>query len=129
MDSYAPAVSRSLQRRAALPDRVRPARRRPVHDLDPRRRAQRDPVRHEARGHVRRREWRAADPQISGGSMSEPSHTAAHSGARVVVTHLDGGISKIVLNRPEKRNAMDEQARRSLIEGLEECRGKKKVII
>jgi enoyl-CoA hydratase/carnithine racemase len=48
----------------------------------------------------------------------------------VLVDHLDEGISRITLNRPEKRNAMNQAARSGLVDALDECReAQSKVIV
>jgi enoyl-CoA hydratase/carnithine racemase len=47
----------------------------------------------------------------------------------VLLEHRGNGVSRITLNRPEKRNAMNLAARRALVRALEECRGRAKVII
>jgi enoyl-CoA hydratase/carnithine racemase len=48
----------------------------------------------------------------------------------VLVEHVEEGVSTITLNRPEKRNAMNQAARTGLIEALDECReSRSKVIV
>jgi enoyl-CoA hydratase/carnithine racemase len=42
---------------------------------------------------------------------------------------IGGGIEQITLNRPEKRNALDREARRLLLEALAETAGRAKVVI
>ncbi|GAA4223945.1 hypothetical protein GCM10022254_02320 [Actinomadura meridiana] len=42
---------------------------------------------------------------------------------------LSGGVARITLNRPEKRNAMSRAARAALIEVLDRCEGQAKVIV
>lgn len=48
---------------------------------------------------------------------------------RILLDDLGGGVARITFNRPEKRNAMDFAARRALIQALDDCRGRAKVII
>lgn len=47
----------------------------------------------------------------------------------ILVTDLDDGIVRITLNRPEKRNALNPQARQALIDALRGTHGKAKVLI
>lgn len=48
----------------------------------------------------------------------------------VLVEHLGEGISRITLNRPEKRNAMNRAARSALVDALDDCRAQRaKVVI
>lgn len=50
---------------------------------------------------------------MSGVAASEPL---------VLVEAVEAGISRITLNRPEKRNAMNQAARTALVDALDECR-------
>lgn len=59
-----------------------------------------------------------------------PNH--AHTGANeapVLVEHLKDGVSRIILNRPKHRNAMNHEARVELLSAFKECRSIAKVII
>jgi enoyl-CoA hydratase/carnithine racemase len=57
--------------------------------------------------------------------MTEPGAEAL-----VLVEHLPGDISRITLNRPEKRNAMSRAARAALLDALDGCRTQRaKVVI
>lgn len=47
----------------------------------------------------------------------------------VLLEHVGEDVSRITLNRPDKRNAMNQAARTALIDALGECRGKSKVVI
>jgi enoyl-CoA hydratase/carnithine racemase len=47
----------------------------------------------------------------------------------VLVEHLEGHVSRITLNRPAKRNAMNRAARAGLVDALDDCRGRAKVIV
>jgi enoyl-CoA hydratase/carnithine racemase len=47
----------------------------------------------------------------------------------VLVEHADTGISRITFNRPNQRNAMNRAARVGIVQALDECRGKSKVVI
>src|SRR5665213_2189333 len=47
----------------------------------------------------------------------------------VLVQHLNNGVSRIVLNRPNQRNVMNHEARIALLAALKECRSIAKVII
>jgi len=47
----------------------------------------------------------------------------------VLLEDLGGGIARITLNRPAKRNAMSRSARKALVEALDECTGTSKVIV
>jgi enoyl-CoA hydratase/carnithine racemase len=55
--------------------------------------------------------------------MSEPEPP------RVLVDDLGGGVRRFTLNRPAKRNAMDFEARKALIEAFDQAHGKARVII
>jgi len=47
----------------------------------------------------------------------------------VILEHLEDGISRITFNRAEQRNAMSRALRTAIIEALDECRGRSKVVI
>ncbi|MGH3267229.1 MAG: enoyl-CoA hydratase/isomerase family protein [Trebonia sp.] len=47
----------------------------------------------------------------------------------VVLDHAGERIYRITLNRPAKRNALNREARRALLDALEECKGKASVVI
>jgi len=47
----------------------------------------------------------------------------------VLVEHQDNGVSRITFNRPGKRNAMNRAARAAVVQALDECRSRTKVII
>jgi enoyl-CoA hydratase/carnithine racemase len=47
----------------------------------------------------------------------------------VLLEHLDDGISIITFNRPDKRNAMSGAARAAVVQALDECRSRSKVVI
>jgi enoyl-CoA hydratase/carnithine racemase len=49
--------------------------------------------------------------------------------ARVLVEDLSGGVVRMTLNRPSKRNAMDFASRKALVEALDATNGTAKVII
>lgn len=47
----------------------------------------------------------------------------------VLLEDLGGGIARITLNRPGKRNAMSLAARQALADALDQCAGRSKVIV
>jgi len=53
----------------------------------------------------------------------------SRNGAKVLLSELDEGIACITLNRPEKRNALDPEARQALLDALDNSKGKAKVVI
>jgi enoyl-CoA hydratase/carnithine racemase len=63
--------------------------------------------------------------------MVDGDLTAANGASPILLEHTEEFISKITLNRPAQRNAMNAAARQALREALEECRaaGAKVVII
>lgn len=61
--------------------------------------------------------------------MSAADSTPAVGELPVLLEEIDDGISRITLNRPDKRNAMSQVARSGLIDALDRCRGNSKVII
>lgn len=62
----------------------------------------------------------SAAPDAPDASAGEPP---------VLLEHLGEAVSRITLNRPDKRNAMSQAARAALIGALGECRGTSKVVI
>lgn len=48
---------------------------------------------------------------------------------KILVSDVSEGIVRITLNRPEKRNALDREARLALLEMLEDTRGRAKVLV
>lgn len=55
--------------------------------------------------------------------------TAAAEAPSIQLATLVDGIEQITLNRPAKRNALDQEARRLLREAIEETHGRAKVVI
>jgi enoyl-CoA hydratase/carnithine racemase len=49
--------------------------------------------------------------------------------APITLTRVDDRVYRILLNRPKKRNALNKDARRLLLEALDACRGEASVII
>jgi enoyl-CoA hydratase/carnithine racemase len=49
--------------------------------------------------------------------------------SKVLVSEVDDGIVRITLNRPEKRNALDREARLGLLGALEDTKGRAKVLV
>ncbi|MDM0072689.1 enoyl-CoA hydratase/isomerase family protein [Variovorax sp. J31P207] len=47
----------------------------------------------------------------------------------VLVEHGDNGITRITFNRPNQRNAMNRAARVGIVQALDECHGRSKVVI
>lgn len=47
----------------------------------------------------------------------------------VIVEHADNGVSRITFNRPKQRNSMNRAARVGIVQALDECLGRSKVII
>jgi enoyl-CoA hydratase/carnithine racemase len=52
-----------------------------------------------------------------------------NDGGAILVQHSDNGVSRITFNRPAQRNAMNRAARVGLVNALDECRGRAKVIV
>lgn len=48
---------------------------------------------------------------------------------KILVSELDEGIACITLNRPEKRNALDPEARQGLLDALNATRAKARVVV
>ena len=49
--------------------------------------------------------------------------------AKVLVSEVDEGIVRITLNRPEKRNALDREARLALLGALDGAKGRARVLV
>jgi enoyl-CoA hydratase/carnithine racemase len=59
--------------------------------------------------------------------MTESAPTTSEP--TILVNEIDENITRITLNRPHKRNALNAEARQALIDALQETRGKAKVLI
>ena len=48
---------------------------------------------------------------------------------KILLSELDDGIACITLNRPEKRNALDPEARQALLDALDTTKGRSRVVV
>lgn len=55
--------------------------------------------------------------------------SGAHVDALVRHEDLGGGVARVTLNRPDKRNAMNRAARGALLDALDTCEGTAKVVV
>ena len=55
--------------------------------------------------------------------------TSAVSTDKILLTELGDGLACITLNRPEKRNALDPEARQGLLDALDATKGSARVVV